>query len=251
MIFSKYKSPLLGFIAIFLLAITIKSCTEKELIPVQEAPSVTETPTVNIESTSIPLAAEHPILIGLKASEDVQCYNTKAGQLLWDGATMMTYDSKETLPLILVPIDNGREQTLSFLVAAYNEEKATFHAFINSIDLPSNDLIDEGYTGIIEYKTVENVSAIKTAFHKGKIIKQYPSELTSATYRDINLQCFTNCITAIGLAAAASGLTNYCSNTLAGCIAAPAPANPYCIGLVGCAFFGGGAIASCAWSCWR
>ncbi|BDS14443.1 hypothetical protein [Aureispira anguillae] len=251
MIFSKCKFPLLGFVAVFFLAITIKSCTEKELIPPKKSPVVTQAKEFNAESTSTPLAEDDPILIGLKASEDVQRYNTKAGQLLWDGATIITYDDEETLPLILVPIDNGSEKTLSLLVAAYNEKKADFHAFINNMDLPSEDLIDEGYTGIVEYKTVEDISAIKTAFNKGKLSKQYPSELSSSAYRGVNTQCFFDCIRPYGVTAILSGLTSFCGSSVSCCLPAPGPYNPCCVVVAGCALYYGGTAAHCAWSCWE
>lgn len=245
----KVKSILFSLMATFLFAIVIQSCTQKELpLPTEEFNL--EATALNIESTTIELSQDDPIIIALKASEDVKHYNTEAGELLWDMASMITYDNEETFPIIIVPIDSGEEGTLSTFVAAYNEEKGAFHSFLNNFELASLSL-DGGYTGTIEYKTVDNTTVSKTIFEKGEVLQDTEFEVGELAYRGVDVNCFINCVKPYSFASLASGLPYFCSSSLSCCVPAPAPANPCCIGAAGCALYYGGVAGYCAYQCWR
>lgn len=240
------------FVSLFtatLLSIFVISCEKDLPTPVQDEAVQTIEP--NIESTIVTLEKDDPILKSLQASQDVQNYNTTAGRLLWEQAAMITYNSAETLPLLLVPIDNGVEGALSMFVAAYNETKGEFHAFINNFDLPSSAFVEEGYTGTIEYKTVENVMAMKADYEKGKLVKEYQPDLSHANYRGVNIDCFLTCIRLAGAASILSGVPVVCASSASCCLAAPAPVNPCCVVFAGCILYQGGVAGACAWNCWE
>lgn len=249
--FLKIKSLFAGITAVCLVALFAQSCTQEEAAVPAEAIQTHQQMEVSYESSTTPLAADDPILLALKSAEDVQHYNTKAGALLWDQAAMITYDSKEALPLILVPIDNGKENNISMFVAAYHPEKGEFHAFLNSLDLPATEAeLENGYTGTVEYKTVENVSALKTVFEAGKVVEEYQAELSQVGYRGVDASCFFNCIRPYGVTAILAGLSGFCGNSVACCLPAPGPYNPCCVLVAGCALYYGGTAGYCAYQCW-
>lgn len=247
--FFKVSFLFISLLTAALLSIFIVSCEKDLPTPVQDEAVQAMEP--NIESTITSLDQENPILKALQVSNDAQNYNTEAGQLLWDNAVMVTYNSEKTLPLILVPIDNGEEGTLSMFVAAYNEKKETFHAFLNAFDVPSDASVKDGYTGTIEYKTVENISAMKADYNKGKLVKEYEIELDQAAYRGVNIDCFLTCVRLAGAASILSGVPIICATSASCCVGAPIPANPCCVVFAACILYQGGVAGTCAWNCWE
>lgn len=246
----KFKFPVFSLIVVFFLGLAVQSCDQEELTePAQDAIALQDRS--NVESTTIELKEDNPILKGLKASEDVQNYNIDAGKLIWEMATMVTYNSEETLPLVLVPIDNGQEGTLSMFVAAYNEKKGSFHSFLNTFDAPSDKLIEEGYTGTIEFKTVENITGLKVVYSKGSLMEKHQSELSSANYRGVNVRCFLECIGNTALPSLITGMAVVCSNAGSCCFSLPTPYNPCCAAFAACSVIYGGIAGYCAWDCWE
>lgn len=228
----------------------VQSCTQNEIsVPKQEVE--TELPELNFESTTTPLTEDDPILLALKTSDDVKHYNIDAGELVWDMATIITYDSQETLPLILVPIDSGKEEVLSMFVAAYNEDEVSFHSFINNFDLPSLESEEEGYTGTVEYKTIEDISVIETVFESGELVLQQEFDIDEIALRGVDIKCWLNCMRPYGIANALSGLNVWCGFSTSCCISAPYPGNFCCITLAACALYQGGVAGYCAWKCWK
>jgi len=233
-------------LAILAVSVFLTSC-EQEIITQTE----TELPNLNFESTTIELAQDDPIILALKASEDLQHYNKEAGELLWDMTTMISYESEETFPLIIVPIDNGGEETLSMLVSAYNQEKGEFHSFLNDFGLSSiASLEKEGYTGVIEFKTIENLSVQRTVYEKGSVLQVQDFEISEIAYRGVDVSCFLDCLRPYNLVATIAALGPFCSVSGKACLTWIHPWNPGCAGVAGCVLWYGGTAAACAWECW-
>lgn len=236
----KVKSILLGLMATLMLSIIILSCTQQELpLPTEEA--VVETSALNFEPTTTPLTQDNPIIITLKASEDIKNFNTEAGELLWDMATMTTYDNEETLPLIMIPIHNENEsETISMFIAAYRATDNGFLSFINSFEMDTEADVTLGYTGEIVYKTVENIIAKRVSYVNGKVTEE---QLNTALEDRFNVYCFLNCANAFGVPSSCFSAYNDCKNWRS-------VFNGACHRLAGCLLTNGGAIASCAYHCW-
>jgi len=246
----KMKSIVLGLMAAFLLVITIQSCTQQDLpIPTEELNL--ETPALNFESTTSELTQDDPIIVTLKASEHIDLYNTEAGELLWDMATMITYDNEETLPLVIIPIDNGSENSmLSMFVAAYSESDNTFLTYINNLEMHQETDIELGYTGTVEYKTVENVPIIRTKYVNSKV-EEYEELLTEAeaAARGIDRHCFVDCIGPFAAGNYIFGIAPACIATAKICFSFPSVVNPACYAFAGCLLYYGGSAAYCAYQC--
>ncbi len=236
----KIKLGLFSLLAILAVSVFLTSCE-------QEAVTQTETdlPNFNFESTTTELAQDDPIILALKASEDLQHYNEEAGELLWDMATMISYDSEETLPFIIIPIDNGGEEAVSMLVSAYNEEKGEFHSFLNDVGLSGLATAEEGYTGTIEFKTVENLSVQRTVYEKGNVLEIQEFEIGEIAYRGVDVGCFLKCAGPNTL-----GSIGLCQGAVTCCLGFVSPWNPCCVTTAGCALWAGGYAGYCAWKCW-
>jgi len=229
----KVKSIALGLVATFMLVIIIQSCTQQEL------PIPTEKP--DIEATTIELTQDNPIVIALKASEDIKHYNTEAGELLWDMVTMTTYNHEENLPVIIVPINNETEsKTLSMLIAAYSVEDNSFLSVINSYEMDLDADATLGYTGKVVYKTLKNVVAKSVSYVSGEVTEE---QFNVETLENRNWNCFVNCLSHNPPPSHCSGSYYKCRNWIS-------YRNPWCHTLAGCIAIGIGTTLRCAVQCW-
>lgn len=214
--------------------------------------SIQEGANLSIESSTVELTEDNPILLALKSSEAVSLYNKDSGELLWDMATMITYNSDEALPFILIPIDNGDEQSLSMFVAAYNEKKSSFHSFLNDFDLSNiSDLEENGYTGKIEYKSVENTTIRRKIYEKGMLAQEQDFDVNDISLRGVDVSCWLDCMKPHAVNEILSGLTFACGSSASCCIGFPSHLNPCCLVTAACALYKGGIAGYCAWQCWE
>lgn len=237
----KVKSIALGLVATFILVITIQSCTQQELPIPAEEPGI-EAMASNLEPTTIELTQDNPIVIELKASEDIKHYNVETGELLWDMATMTTYNHEETLPLIMIPIHNEADsEVISLLIAAYNEADNSFLFIISSFEMDMEAEVTLGYTGKVVYSTLENEPAKSISYVNGEIVEQQQFDIADVEDR-FNIYCYLNCTNWLGVPSS-------CHSAYRNCTSWVSIYNGWCHHFVGCILGHGGAIAACAYSC--
>jgi len=239
----------LSLVAIFVTALVIQSCQQADLPIVEET---IDTAALNLQPTVISLTQDDPILTALKESGDIQHYDTEVGELLWDMASLVTHESDETLPLVTIPIDNGDEGNIMMFVAAYNETDGSFMSFLNGFDLnqATSDDAYTGYTGIVEYKTVDNFDLMSMSFENGELSEHKVFPVNEVAYRCVDMGCFVACFVplAVGVASV-GGIANTCMAAYQGCLPFVSQFNPFCVTFAGCLLYWGGAVAYCAYNC--
>lgn len=241
-----------SILALFVSLFTI-SCTEIDY-PQTE---ITAEEAIQADASKFPtmewqeIKETDPIIVSLKQSDDLLNYNESNGILLWDLATITTFDSEESLPMIQVPIDNGTEgKEITMLVAAYNKDKKDFLTFINTIDMAYIEGDNASlYSGDVDFKTTNNELVSTLTFEQGDLLNHENFNIKTSK-AGVNMQCFLDCIIPLAVGAAGGGmLGGICAGALSYCLPAPVPANPSCVAFAGCLLYWGGSGAYCAYQC--
>jgi len=243
----KIKFGLFSLLAVLAVSVFLTSCEQE----IPENPITTES-SLLVGPTIVELSEDNATLTSYKESEDIRHFDSSIGNLSWDNATMTINTAENAAPVLTIPIISEDESsTVNLLYVVYNNQDDSFLSIINSFDVSQLTDANEGYTGTMEFKTIENKKISSSVFNKGELVTHNEFISDEINYRGLDFGCFFKCAAAAGVGVASAGAFGVsCLNAFNGCRSWPSSWNPSCWALAGCAVVFTGQLGICAYECW-